>query len=169
MKTIHLLFIFLIVLPSCEKADYKQSLDDFCTVIPKDWQCEIITDNFSNEDLPKDASSPIAIVKYKNPSREFLRYPDKSINPSLTLILYPIMQKRELIEFIKSQQIYSWCIPTYYGETKDYFVITSPCFINNGSFTDEANSLILDLHNSLKSILETREYDGLVIGLSNTN
>jgi|GEM_PF-2344134 len=169
MKTMHLLFIFFMVVSSCERDDNKDSLDEFCSVIPNGWECEIITDNFSKEDLPKNASKPLAIVKYKNPTREFLRYPDRSINPSLTLILYPIKQKRELIEFIKSQLIYSWCIPSYYGETKDYFVLTSPCFINNGAFTDEANSLILDLHNSLKSIIETREYDGIVIRSSNTN
>jgi hypothetical protein len=169
MKTKHLIFVLFIVLPSCEKADNKQSLDNFCTVIPKGWECEIITDNFNIEDLPQNAGNPFAIVKYKNPNREFLRYPDKCINPSLKLILYPIKQKQELIQFIKSQQIYSWCIPAYYGETKDYFVITSPCFINNGAFTDEANSLILELHNSLKSIIEIREYEELVIEVDNTN
>jgi hypothetical protein len=161
MKTMFLLFISFIVLSSCERNDSKGSLDDFCTVIPKGWECEITTNDFNNEDLPKNASNPLAIVKYKNPAREFLSYPDRSLNPTLTLIIYPIKQKRELIEFIKSQQIYSWCIPTYYGENKDYFVITSPCFINSGSFTDEANSLILDLHKSLKRILEVREYDGI--------
>ena len=63
-----------------------------------------------------------------------------------------------LIEFIKSQQLYSWCIPMYYGETKDYFILTSPCFINGGAFTDEANDCISDLHEALISIITINVY-----------
>jgi len=163
MKPI-LLFIIslLIALISCEKEENKSNLTELCNVRPDGWECEIITDDFNSNDLPRDAGKPLAIIKFKNPEREFLRYHDRIVNPSLILDLYNINQKHELIDFIISQQVFSWCIPLYYGETEDYFIITSPCFVNYGAFTEEANSLIEDLHTSLKSLIVVKEYDGLI-------
>jgi hypothetical protein len=60
---------------------------------------------------------------------------------------------------IESQQIYSWCIPIYYGETKDYFILTSPCFINGGNFTEQADSSIVDLQNALNTVITKKNYD----------
>lgn len=160
MKYLQLLLVFSFVfLVACEKDDKNLSLQDFSSVIPNGWVCEIIESNFELNDIPKNAENPIAIIKYRNINREFIKYVDTKVNPSLTLNLYPINQKKELIDFIKSQQIFSWCIPIYYGETNNYFIITSPCFINNGTFTNEADSSINDLHESLKTILTVKEYD----------
>lgn len=166
MKTIinSLLFItFLIIISiSCEEdknEDISPVLDEFCSVVPNEWDCEIITDNFSINDIPQNADIPIAIIKYINANREFTRYVDTKVNPSLILDFYSIKQKNELIDFVKSQQLYSWCIPIYYGETKDYFIVTSPCFINQGSFTEEAESCINDLHEALKSIITINDYN----------
>ena len=127
-------------------------------VKPKGWECEIIENNFSINDIPKNADIPSAIVKFTNPNREFTGFTDSIVNPSLTIDFYAIHKKQELLNFIKSQQIFSWCIPIYYGETNDYFIITSPCFINGGSFTEEANSSISDLHEAIKSIMTVNDY-----------
>jgi hypothetical protein len=83
------------------------------------------------------------------------------INPSLVLDLYPVSKKEELIQFLKSQQIFSWCIPEYFGETEEYFIITSPCFINSGTFTSEADSSIIDLYKALSEIIKVKKYTGL--------
>jgi len=163
MKSIPVFICFLLIaLISCEKEENTSNLTEFCNVIPDGWECEIITEDFNSNDLPRDASKPFAVIKYKNSKREFLRYQDRVVNPSLILDLYHISHKQELIDFIISQQVFSWCIPLYYGETKEYIVITSPCFVNYGAFTEEANSLIEDLHASLKGIIEVKEYDGLI-------
>ena len=160
MKTRHLLMIiFLIPFISCKKEGENPTLEDFCHVKPDSWECVIIQDNFDLNDIPKNANNPLAIIKYKNLSREFAWFSGVKVNPSLTLDFYSIKQKQELIDFIKSQRFYSWCIPMYYGETDDFFILTSPCFINNGSFTDDAESCIRDLHESLGKILTKNNYD----------
>jgi hypothetical protein len=159
MKKIALMFVFSLTLFSCDKDGNNPTLEDFCSVAPTDWECEIIKDNFSRSDIPQNTDNPIAIIKYTNPSREFTRFDGTKVNPPFILDLYSIRQKEELIDFIKSQQMYSWCIPIYYGETKDYFIITSPCFINGASFTDEADSCISDLHAALKGIITINDYD----------
>lgn len=159
MKKIALsILIISVFLNSCEKT-ISPTLDEFCSVIPTGWECEIIQDTFNANLIPANASTPIAIVKYINLNREFSGIGDTEINPSLILDLYSIKQKEELIQFIKSQQMYSWCIPIYYGETERYFIITSPCFINCGNFTDEANTCIEDLQSALKSIIIVNEYN----------
>ena len=156
MKTKNLigpLIIIIIHLLSCEEHENDLALEVFCTVKPNGWECEIIQSDFDVNDFPRNAEKPITIIKYKNLTREFTSYNDTKVNPSLILDLYAIKQKDDLTDFIISQQMYSWCIPIYYGETKDYFIMTSPCFINSGSFTEEADSCISDLHKSLESIL----------------
>jgi hypothetical protein len=144
---------------SCEKEEKNPTLDDFCNIKPYGWECNIIQTDFSRNDIPQNAKEPMAIIKYKNPNREFVRFSDTKVYPSLILNLYSIDQKQELIELIKSQQIYSWCIPIYYGETKDYFILTSPCFINGGNFTEQADSSIVDLQNALNTVITKKNYD----------
>jgi hypothetical protein len=114
---------------------------------------------FDKNEIPQNAKEPIAIIKYKNINRDIIQFSDTKINPSLILDLYSIKQKQELIELIKSQQIYSWCIPIYYGETKDYFIVTSPCFINSGLFTEQSDSCLFDLQNAIKNIITKNNYD----------
>jgi hypothetical protein len=151
--------ITLLTLLSCKKDIKDTNIEDFCSVKPDGWECEIIENDFNRNDIPQNADSPIVIVKYHNPNKEFVGIGQRNVNPSLTLDLYPINQKEELVKFIKSQQLYSWCIPIYFGETKDYFLITSPCFKNSGSFTDEANSSIADLYTALDRIIVKRDYN----------
>jgi hypothetical protein len=163
MKAINyfsMLIFFSLILIRCDKNDINPTLDEFCSVAPNGWECEIIQDNFSSEDIPQNANQPVAIIKFINREKHFAYFVgNKQVNPSLKLDFYPIAKRNELLNFIKSQQIFSWCIPMYYGETKEYFIITSPCFINGGSFTDEANSCINDLHAAIKKIISVNDYD----------
>lgn len=158
-------FIFtisIIILASCDDNNNDardQTFDEFCSAAPDGWECKITTSNFDIQNIPQNAETPIAIIEYQNPNVEFTKYTDIKVNPSLIIDIYEIGRKKELIDFIKSQQLYSWCIPIYYGETKDYLIITSPCFINGGSFTDEANACINDLHEALKNIITINDYN----------
>jgi len=135
---------------SCEKDIKNPTLDDFCNIKPNGWECEIIQENFDPNDFPRNNPVPYAIVKYSNPNRECLSL-NMKITPSLILDMYPIKQKEELIGLVKSQMMYSWCIPMYYGETKDYFIITSPCFNNGGA-------CMTDLQNALKNVITVNDY-----------
>ncbi len=162
MKTLFQLFsitVFFTLFNRCDKNEPNPVLDDFCTVAPAGWDCEIIQENFNMNNIPKNAEQPIAIIKYINRDKKFTSFGSTEVNPSLILNFYPISKKEELIRFIRSQQIFSWCIPVYYGETKAYCITTSPCFINGGSFTSEANSAITDLQTALKSLISVKNYD----------
>lgn len=162
MKTYKFLFLIIFIsfsLLSCEKEEKNPTLNDFCNIKPFGWDCEIIQNDFDKNDIPQNAKEPIAVVKYKNTNRELIHLSGTKLYPSLILDLYPIEQKLELIDLIKSQQLYSWCIPIYYGETKDYFILTSPCFINAGTFTEQADSSINDLQNALNKIITKNNYD----------
>lgn len=154
--------VFIIITASCNdklEEGTNLKLDKFCSVAPAGWECTITTSNFDAQKIPYNTETPVAIISYRNPELEFTRYPDNKANPSLIIDIYEIGRKQELLEFIRSQQLFSWCIPIYYGETEDYFIITSPCFINGGSFTDEANSSINDLHEALKDIITIIDYN----------
>jgi hypothetical protein len=157
----HLSTIILVtaLLISCEKAESDPDINNFCSIAPNGWECEIIQENFNKNDIPKNAGQPIAIIKYTNSDKKFAYFgTETEVHPSLTLNLYPIEKKSDLIALIKSQQLFSWCIPIYYGETRKYFIITSPCFINGGSFTSDANTSIEDLHKAIKSIISIEDY-----------
>ena len=162
MKTYKFLILIIYIsfsLLSCEKEEKNPTLNDFCSIKPIGWDCEIIQNDFAKNDIPQNAKEPIAVVKYKNTNRELIHLSGAKLYPSLILDLYPIAQKQELIDLIKSQQLYSWCIPIYYGETKDYFILTSPCFINAGTFTEQADSSINDLQNAINKIITKNNYD----------
>jgi len=157
-KSILLFFIVVYTPPfNCYEKNHP-TLEGFCSIIPSGWECDIIKDNFDVNDIPKNAENPIAIIKYKYLNKEFTVYNNKKSNPSLTLDFYTIDKKNELIEFIRSQQMYSWCIPIYYGETKDFFIITSPCLNNTRKFSDDANTIISNLHSALESIIVKNDY-----------
>ncbi len=162
MKNFKFLFLFIFIsfsFLSCEKGEINPTLNDFCNIKPLGWDCEIIQNNFDINDIPQNAKEPVAVIKYRNANRELIHLSGTKFYPSLTLDLYPIEQKQELMDLIKSQQHYSWCIPIYYGETEDYFILTSPCFINAGIFTEQANSSINDLQNALNKIIRKHNYD----------
>lgn len=158
-KTIILSIILLITLSSCEKEDKNPTLDDFCSVKPKNWDCSIVLKDFDKNEIPQNAPQPIGIIKYQNHNAEITGLSNTMVNPSLILDFYPINQKEALIDLIKSQQVYSWCIPIYYGETKDYFIVTSPCFINEGINTEQAESSLIELQKAINQIIEKKNYD----------
>ena len=153
------MFMLLLTLFACDKDLIDTSIEDFCNVKPDGWNCEIIESNFNPNEIPQNADTPIVVVKYYNSNREFDGIGQINVNPSLILNLYPIEQKDNLVKFIKSQQIFSWCIPIYFGETRDYFIITSPCFKNRGTFTENANSSIEDLYAALDKIIIKKDYE----------
>lgn len=150
---------------ACEKSPQNTEKSDaytaFCSVVPEGWECQVVLDQFNPDDIPASTGEPLAIIKYTNTNRVFMTGENLEVHPSLILNIHSIKEKENLIQLIRSQQLYSWCIPLYYGETETYFIITSPCFINGGCFSEEANTSIEDLFSALESIILKNDY-GLV-------
>lgn len=160
-KSMLLIIFFLFTLLSCEKKEKSPVFDDFCNVKPKYWDCSIVQKDFDKNQIPQNSPEPIVIIKYQNLNCEFLGLSNTKVNPTLILDFYPINQKQALIDLIKSQQLFSWCTPIYFGETKDYIIITSPCFINGGIFTEQADSCLSDLQAAINTIITKKDY-GLI-------
>lgn len=124
-------------------------------VIPANGYGKIITQNSEEmTEIPHGLWKPVAIVNFVNPNKEIGYYSgvktDRKYNLSLRLYFYNITQKQEIMEIIDKEKIFSWCIPTYFNETKKYIIVTSPCYINSGIFTEEAINYYSPLEKSLK-------------------
>jgi hypothetical protein len=152
----------LIVLPGgcIQEVTEKQSkeglgdeISNIGEAVPKGWNYAI-TQNSEEVVIPHGLREPVAIVNFTNLNEEIEYYPDvktgKKHNPSLLLYFYNITEKKEIMETIDKEKIYSWCIPMYFDETKKYIIVTSPSYINNGIFTEEAINYYSPLEKSLK-------------------
>jgi hypothetical protein len=133
---------------------YTVTQDFIDEAIPASGYSKVITQNSEEMAIPHGLKKPAAIVNFANPNKEIEYNPDvitdKKYNPSLRLYFYNIMEKQEIMEIIDREKIYSWCIPIYFDETKKYIIVTSPCYINSGIFTEEAKNYYSSLEKSLK-------------------
>ena len=119
-------------------------------VIPHNGYSTIKTQDSEEMPIPQGLGKPVAIVNFTNPTAQFEVAVGEYRHPSLWLYFYNITEKQEIMGIIVNESIYSWCIPIYFNETDKYIIITSPCYINNGVFTEEAHSYYSQLENSLK-------------------
>lgn len=117
---------------------------------PPSWNYTVFTQNLEEIPRPHDLWKPVAIVNFSNPSVYFEVAGGDYRQPSLWLYFYNISEKQEIMGIIVNESIYSWCIPIYFNETNKYMIVTSPCYINSGVFTEEAQSYYIVLEKSLK-------------------
>jgi hypothetical protein len=122
--------------------------------IPEGWNYTIITQTMGEIEIPQGLWEPVAIVDFANLDKKIGYYPNaknnKKYHPSLQLYFYNISEKQQIIEIIAKEKMHSSCIPIYFGETGKYIIVTSPCYINNGIFTEEAKDYYYHLEKSLK-------------------
>jgi len=118
--------------------------------VPLGWNASIYTENLTGVQKPHGLWVPMAIVNFTNPSASFEATGGVHKHPSLWLYFYNISEKKEILGIIANESIYSWCIPIYFNETSKYIIITSPCYIDDGVFTEEAQAYYLPLEQSLK-------------------
>ena len=111
----------------CWKATYIQYPDS-------NWIPQCINSDWN----PQYMEAPLFNIHFKDTCHLASRYEggSEAIQPNLILCFYPISQKDTLIQIIDRSGGFSWCIPIQYDETKKYFIITSPCFRNNGCMSD---------------------------------
>jgi hypothetical protein len=119
-------------------------------IIADSWECTVVTEELENIERPHGLLAPVAMVQFINRKAEIS---DKKINPSLKLYFYNISEKEKVRTIIKKESFYSWNIPIYFDETKNYIIVTSPSYINNGIFTEEAKKHYSPLEKSLKEYL----------------
>ncbi|MEQ8225240.1 MAG: hypothetical protein ABRQ37_23170, partial [Candidatus Eremiobacterota bacterium] len=131
------------------KVDAKISCEITDITIPAAWTCTVITDDLEKAERPHGLHAPIAITEFTNKTVEINGH-NKKINPSLNLYFYDISEKEKIKGIIKKEALYSWNIPVYFDETKNFIIITSPSYINNGIFTEEAKKYYSPLEKSLK-------------------
>jgi hypothetical protein len=127
-------------------------------VIPASGYGKIITQNSEEMSIPHGLGKPAAVVNFTNLNREIEYYPgvetDKKYNPSLRLYFYNITEKKVIMETIDREIIYSWCVPIYFDETKNYIIVTSGCYINCGISTEVAKNYYFPLEKSLKAYFD---------------
>lgn len=122
--------------------------------IPEGWSYTIITEEGKMES-PHGLEDPVIRIDFINPDVEFENSgKTKKYNPSLRLYFYHSAEKQEIMEIIANESVYSWCIPIYFDETKQYIIVTSPCYINSGVFTEEAKDYYSPLEKSLKGYFD---------------
>ena len=129
-------------------------------ILPKGWKYSIIRQE-GKMGHAHGLEEPLFSVDFANPEQSFtytgaLRKVTSS-HPSLRLNFYKIADKRKILETIEKEKLYSWNIPTYFGETKEYIVVTSPAWINAGVYTEEAKGLYTPLEKALKTYFHTFE------------
>jgi hypothetical protein len=126
--------------------------DSFCIVKPSNWTCRIYQEGFDTLPKVQAVEKPLAVIKFEEPTKTLTFFSTLTIKPSLYLYVYDVAKRDTLEKIIKKQIIYSWCTPMFYGENAKYYVITSPCYINSGDFSTQANDLINPLHLSFKKV-----------------
>ena len=120
-------------------------------IIPDDWECTVLTEELDKIERPHGLWTPAVMVQFINRKGEF-SCNNKKINPSLKLYFYDISEKEKVKNIIKKEAFYSWNIPVYFDETKNYIIVTSPSYINNGIFTEEAKKYYSPLEKSFEGI-----------------
>ncbi|VVB91497.1 Uncharacterised protein [uncultured archaeon] len=151
----------IILISGCTSEEKTKELQDeiqnIGEAVPEGWNYTI-TQNSEEIPIPHGLWKPAAIVNFINPNKEIDYYPGvktyRKYNPSLRLYFYNVTEKQEIMKIIDREKIYSWCVPIYFDETKKYIIVTSPCYINNGIFTEEAEYFYSTLEKSLKEYFD---------------
>jgi hypothetical protein len=80
------------------------------------------------------------------------------MHPNLRLHFHPKADRDKTLEIIKQQQVFSWDIPTLFGETRDFMIIGSPAWYNKSNagadHGEEANQAIEPLLRALRRYID---------------
>lgn len=158
--TIGILIIVILISGCIQEVTEKQSKeklgDEILNIkdgIPEGWSYTNITEE-GKKGNPHGLEEPVIRIDFINPDEEFENSDETKYNPSLRLYFYHIAEKQKIMEIIANESIYSWCIPIYFDETERYIIVTSPCYINSGVFTEEAKDYYYTLEKSLKEYFD---------------
>jgi len=142
-------FLCFILIEEAIRVDAKISSEITGITIPAGWTCTVLTEELEKMERPHGLWVPLAIAEFVNRTVEFKGH-NRTFNPSLKLYFYDISEKEKIKSIIKKEALYSWNIPVYYDETGKYIIVTSPGYINNGIYSEEAKQYYSPLEKSLK-------------------
>ena len=158
--TIGILIITILISGCIQEVTEKQSKeklgDEILKItdgIPEGWSYAQITEE-GKKGNPHGLEEPVIRIDFINPDEEFENSDETKYNPSLRLYFYHIVEKQEIMKIIANESMYSWSIPIYFDETERYIIVTSPCYINSGVFTEEAKDYYSTLEKLLKEYFD---------------
>jgi hypothetical protein len=128
--------------------------------LPANWQCWRLAGTGKRRQA-HGLDAPLFQIELVNSTESFTD--ERPSNPggkragSLRLDFYGIAEKQHILKVIDAERIYSWDIPIYYGETTDYIAVTSPAWINNGVYTDEAKRIMAPLDDAIHRFLASEK------------
>ena len=120
------------------------------TALPEGWGCSLIAEE-GKMGHPHGLGEPLFRVDFTNPKETF-EGPGKTgrLHPSLRLHFHPVADRQQILKVIEAEKIMSWDIPVLFSETREYLIVTSPTWINQGHYTEEAKKLMAPLEEALK-------------------
>ena len=79
-------------------------------------------------------------------------------HPNLRLHFHSKAERDKTLEIIRKEEVYSWDIPTLFGETRDFMIIGSPAWFNKSKagadHGEEANKAIEPLLRTLRGYID---------------
>jgi hypothetical protein len=142
-----------------EKASITHFTAGIQAVLPKGWECTVLSEP-GKMGQPHGLGEPLFRLDFTNPNEsfEFERMPNQRqrVHPSMRLHFHAIQDKQRIMKVIAAEAVFSWDIPIYFSETKDYLIVTSPPWINGGCYTAEARKLIAPLEQAIKTAATTQ-------------
>ena len=88
-----------------------------------------------------------------------------SFHPNLRLHFHSQADREQTLKIIEKEKIFSWDIPTLFGETKDFVIVGSPMwhnrfqtdFASGGDFSAEANKALHPLLEALRKYVDAHK------------
>jgi hypothetical protein len=88
-----------------------------------------------------------------------------SFHPNLRLHFHSQADREQTLKIIEKEKIFSWDIPTLFGETKDFVIVSSPMwhnrfqtdFASGGDFSAEANKALHPLLEALRKYVDAHK------------
>ena len=147
-----LLILTITILTVCGDSN-RESEDAFISgikeVMPSGWTMETI-DKPSAMGHPHGLEEPLFRIDFTDSVHQFYDSTGRALPPSLRLYFYDIGSRDAILSVIEKEKIYSWAVPEYFDQTRDYLIVTSPLYINSGHFSEEAMVLYRPLETALK-------------------
>jgi hypothetical protein len=147
-----------------DKQEQPQLVRDLRAKLPAGWDCSV---NRGEEVklLLHGLGLPVFQVVIANNNISFALTPDvpdgPKRSPVIPLYFYPQADKASVMKVIDKEQIYSWNVPVYFGETEDFVVVTSPLYVNGGCFTLEARRALGPAWTVVRGLIPNREQTGV--------
>lgn len=117
-------------------------------ILPQPWTCRVEVPTDSNE-WPRGLDKPLFCAIFNNTENLITGCFSQESHPGFKLCFYPIAHSTEIEEIIVKESIFSWCIPVKYLVSSQYYIVTSPCYINDGCFSASAQKGIAPLDSAL--------------------